>query len=789
MRATSTFAILFPVLSVYAVTFSKSLVSAYSTRIRLKFLKRCLEEQVLPRSLLTYRMIRFDNLPFNEFSSMTLKRHIEITKRQEKKAFKELEAARRAFRQCIPVAWKDSLFTDIYDHLHVRTSQLQRKLDNKLKRLIEKSDWTKNARQDCVVNLSSKPISEDVVRALGYGLSFHVTTKPSALSIGASLINLEKSCDLPQNQLDIIRGIVYCASKFNCENNFPLRYKKCLSQLKKDSDIHVTKADKSNSIVILDKDDYISRMSTLLEDNVTYKKLNKNPLSDVIKNFNKAIKTILKDHKEILNKVLVNSPSLPYLYGLVKTHKENNPMRPIISSTGSITYNLSRYITKLLSPLLGTISGSHLVNSVDLVEKLSNINFSPNIKLVSFDVCSLFTKVPIDSILEYLSNELVNHDLPLPLSDVISLIKLCICNCKFIFNNEFYEQTFGMAMGNPLSPLLSNLYMEFFERQHLPQIINIPIKWFRYVDDILVLLPNIVDANELLAGLNRQVPSIKFTLEMERDNCLPFLDVVIHREPFQCKFSIYRKPTNNLTYVHFYSGHNISIKKSIFSSMFLRALRIVSPEFLEEEIEFIRKIGIDLCYPSYIMDSCLDKAKKKFYNTENEVRPKPKNILCLPYYKGFEMVKELFKTFDVGVIFSYKNTLKNILIKNSPQQHDNVIYNIPCMDCAAFYIGQTSKGLGKRLVQHKYSVRTGQCSNALFIHLSENNHRINWNNSNVIAKCNDFRSRNLLESALIQITSGSNFNLSPGIVSLDPCLISMFKRDLKDIISKFTNRL
>ena len=226
-------------------------------------------------------------------------------------------------------------------------------------------------------------------------------------------------------------------------------------------------------------------------------------------------------------------------------------MRPIISTVGSISYKLSKYITKLLSPLLGTISGSHIYNSQDLVDKLNTITFCPTDNLVSFDVCSLFTKVPIDSILEYLSNELVHHELPLPVSHIISLTRLCICDCKFIFNGEFYQQIFGMAMGNPLSPLLSNLYMEFFEKRFLPNIINIPLKWFRYVDDILTVLPAGIDVNDLLFNLNNQVPSIKFTLELEKDNCLPFLDVLIYREPFQCKFSIYRKHTNNLTYVHF----------------------------------------------------------------------------------------------------------------------------------------------------------------------------------------------------------------------------------------------
>ena len=787
MRATLSFAILFPLLSAYVTTFSKCLLSAYSSRLHLKFLRKCLQEQVLPRSLLPFRLRKYDHHPFNEFSVMMLRRHIEATKLEERKKFKELSTAKSVFYRTVPASWKDVLLQEIYRDFHWKIDKLKQKLNNKLKNLVANSDWTKNARQDCVINLSSKSVSEDVVCALGFGLSFSLVSKPSTLCVASSLSKFEKSSDLSQQHIDMIRGIVYCSANHRSEMNFPARYKKSLTELRKDQTIHITKADKANSIVIMDKEDYISRMHALLDDNVTYRKLTKNPLDDVIKTFNSGLKRILKENKDLINQVSVKSPSLPYLYGLVKTHKENNPMRPIISSAGSVTYKLSKYITKLLSPFLGTISGSHIINSLDLVEKLNKVSFSPDVRLISFDVCSLFTKVPIDSILDYLNNELADLDLPLPLSQIIALTRLCICDCKFTFNGEYYQQIFGMAMGNPLSPLLSNLYMEFFERQHLPAIIPIPLQWYRYVDDILVVLPDSVDVNQLLAGLNNRVPSIKFTLECERDNCLPFLDVMIHRENFQCKYSIYRKPTNNLTYVHFYSGHHLNIKISIFSSMFLRALRIVSPEFLDQEFANIRKIGTDLCYPSYIMDKCLDKAKKKFYSTSNDnSRTVTKNTLVLPYFSGFESIKSLLKPFNVSLIFSYRNSVRDLLIKNSPKCNNNIIYHIPCMDCCSFYIGQTSKELKVRINQHKYSVRTGQTSNALFVHLSEKSHRINWSHSSVIARCNDFRSRNILESAIIQITSEHNCNLSPGQFSLDPLIISSFKKDLKEVISKLS---
>ena len=100
------------------------------------------------------------------------------------------------------------------------------------------------------------------------------------------------------------------------------------------------------------------------------------------------------------------------MYGVIKTHKPNNPARPIISSVGSATYKLSKYLVTLLNPLIGTISTSHIKNNVDLVNKLSNTHMNCDFKLVSFDVCSLFTKVPVDDLLAFLPDVIDKLELP-----------------------------------------------------------------------------------------------------------------------------------------------------------------------------------------------------------------------------------------------------------------------------------------------------------------------------------------------------------------------------------------
>ena len=509
-------------------------------------------------------------------------------------------------------------------------------------------------------------------------------------------------------------------------------------------------------------------------------------LNESIKCFNKSVKLELKNHKNILNSVVTIAPSLPYLYGLVKTHKQGNPMRPIISSVGSITYKLSKFLVKILSPLLGTISNSHLKNSCDLVDKLNNLTITSDHRMVSFDVTSLFTKVPINDLLEYLSQTLDNYEIILPTPVIIKLVKLCIKDCVFTFNGSYYRQIFGMAMGNPLSPLLSNIYMEFFESRLIPPIWMSQISWFRYVDDILVVFKKNLNIDNFLDVINNLVPSIKFTTEIEVNGKIPFLDTLVHRSSNEFKYSIYRKPTNNLTYVHYFSGHTLNVKRSVFQSMFLRALRVCSPEFFDEEIAIIKSIGEKLCYPDHFLERCHDFAKKTFYNQESKPKTCYKNILCLPYHENFSHLVAILKRIDITVVFKFAKTIRNVLIKNSPEDSNNIIYSIHCNSCRIPYIGQTTKGIDQRINQHKQNVRRGMLNSGIFMHLNNSNfqHSMNWHEPKVLLKCNDYYARNITESALIQITKNNNMNMSSGLFSLDPINLDLMEKDLSQAIRK-----
>ena len=75
---------------------------------------------------------------------------------------------------------------------------------------------------------------------------------------------------------------------------------------------------------------------------------------------------------------------------------ENNPLRPIVSLPGSPTYNLSKYLSDILKPLIN--SSPHSVNNAKaFLSKIKDLRVEPDEIMISFDVVSLFTSIPLDT--------------------------------------------------------------------------------------------------------------------------------------------------------------------------------------------------------------------------------------------------------------------------------------------------------------------------------------------------------------------------------------------------------
>ena len=120
----------------------------------------------------------------------------------------------------------------------------------------------------------------------------------------------------------------------------PQRLMQALTKLRCNKNIVITYADKGGKVVSLHYD-YRNKLSKNLADSTTYSTCNSNPLKVWQLSFNRSLKTILKDHPALIKKITSSLSFLPYMYDLPKIHKPGNPLRPIVSSTCSVSYSLS----------------------------------------------------------------------------------------------------------------------------------------------------------------------------------------------------------------------------------------------------------------------------------------------------------------------------------------------------------------------------------------------------------------------------------------------------------------
>ena len=204
----------------------------------------------------------------------------------------------------------------------------------------------------------------------------------------------------------------------------------------------------------------------------------------------KALQKLNREHgtnrlswwsKMYYNKLLPtgNSSPAPRFYGLPKIHKANCPMCPIVSACGTATYQLAKFLTKILQKYTG-ITPMFVKDSKYFSEYLRSVNIDTDEELVSFDVSALFTSIPVPTALDVINHLFTEHiEVPeakgkygcsfkentigLDKNEVMGLLKLVLENCMFSFQGNFFKQLHGATMGYPCSPMVVNIYMEYFE--------------------------------------------------------------------------------------------------------------------------------------------------------------------------------------------------------------------------------------------------------------------------------------------------------------------------------------
>ena len=495
-----------------------------------------------------------DDMNTLHYKKYLIEREIEMKKTHLKELIVEEEALDRKINQFqidpnLLSETRRLLTIEITNHDNTTKSKTLKKLNN----LYGGKIFIKGNHK-AFINLSDYNTSQDEEDFLNLGLNFHLQPRYDKLQkqteievLYHSILDLERKGKIMinSNLADQLRaeGVKHRNTKFRSVLTPNLR--QAAKKLQSNNDIIIRRADKSATYVILNKTDYQEKVNELLSDTSKFESINKDPTNEIKSKANKIIDA-LNASKNNCNISKITGDYQPgYMYGNVKIHKPQNPLRPIISQVTTSTYNLAKTLNKILSPY---IPSKYILKSTnDLIDILQT---SPCEGIIaSLDVESLFTNVPIDPTIEIILELAYNHpNLPppqIPKNLLQQFLSLCTKELPFRApDGKLYKQVEGVAMGSPLGPLFANYYMSYLENSILVNTDSRPNIYARFVDDIFIQAQSIDELHNLKAKFESN-SILKFTIELNNDNKLPFLDTLIDTTGNTFHTKVYHKPTDS----------------------------------------------------------------------------------------------------------------------------------------------------------------------------------------------------------------------------------------------------
>ena len=179
----------------------------------------------------------------------------------------------------------------------------------------------------------------------------------------------------------------------------------------------------------------------------------------------------------------------------------------------------------------------------------------------------------------------------------------------------------------------------------------------------------------------------------KKDGTIPFLDTVIRKIGEGVKFSVYRKPTNKDDFIHYLSAHNDRTKSGVVIGFFLRAYRICSKEFLDDEIRYVINSFKMLRYPEGFLIKMKNKAlyiirRKQNVNINTNNSNDDTRYISVPNSRrGYILDKHLGKAGLKIAASSGRKIGELVRVRKENCSNDSsVVYSIPCNGCSKIYI-------------------------------------------------------------------------------------------------------
>ena len=430
----------------------------------------------------------------------------------------------------------------------------------------------------------------------------------------------------------------------NVKNNITKEENDAMKSLFSDKSIVIKEADKGGAVVIMDAHYYRDKIKEMLDDPDFYIETDEGADARTRKSIHKLIQQHGKDLMDEEIDYLCNfEHSTSYFYGLPKIHKcdeinsaineqksdyikIHNPktlkFRPIVGGPNSATQRLSHLLDLILKPLCKEVP-SFIRDDLDFLETLP-ASVDKEAKLITFDVINLYSNIPHDLGLEAIEFWLQNSETSIKerfnKDFIINGLKLILENNVFYFDQMYYVQIKGTAMGTKMAPTYATLvlgYLEHLLYNKVEDKMGHEVKeylkehWKRFLDDCFIINNGLLCSRELHSELNNLHPSIQFTIN-ESETEMPFLDILVKKNGDVINTDLYSKPTDTHNYLDFKSCHPKHTKVNIPFNLASRIITIVRDHQTQEKrLSELQEQLLEQHYPLNVIQDGISRAKRK----------------------------------------------------------------------------------------------------------------------------------------------------------------------------------
>lgn len=366
-----------------------------SVRRDIYFLKSCRAKDIIPMFLWfkTANENLFSSREYKECQRRLLKAEINHKYQHLREVTKSYHSSISLLRQCCP----DEVFQNVQQIITTICSPALKKkeqtIENKLLKYSRGTKPKSTTDPNVVRNFSARILSRDEIDCLAHGLDYSLVPKRFD-HIGA-VVNVEqffhRVTDVFQNQKKLMsdlkdkdvvmqndirvlntKEMTLACSLRSLTDSFCFqadryrkrqhriheeqrKYHRLLKQLRQDKSIIVTRFDKGRGIVLMNKTDYISKMNAILNDSTKFNVLSDDPTIKREARLTRLLSKLKKNghiSDEFYDMARPTGSNPGRLYGLPKVHKEDVPLRPVLSSIGTYNYGLAKALKQMLSNIV-----------------------------------------------------------------------------------------------------------------------------------------------------------------------------------------------------------------------------------------------------------------------------------------------------------------------------------------------------------------------------------------------------------------------------------------------------